>query len=329
MKDGLWWLVHDPEQGHSSQVDDFATVLQQTLKRTVAVMPVSHMAPELCEPPEGMVLWCALKWYLTNRHSIKGRPWMGALSWCFDDLMSVISDKSLPGINLIDAGLNALWTNCPAYVQQTSSAYRCNFSFKPLNLPKKNENSRYILGVVLPNIADRDFSQLLWTLKYLKKSMGTHYDLDGPRIFLRASEPMRLPKEILDNIKETNVLRYETELDFLYGDLFHCIVPPRITDLRGGVVSPEIYQALLANCTPLVVTHPVWAQQLKGINLRTYDSLKQYGKALDIAVDNLSHNEYEYNFQQLCESPVSLAHKIAAAYQESTRASAKQPADQL
>lgn len=318
-----WWVLHDPEQGHSSQIETFAGELSNALKRPVSCMWVcDNMTIEDTEKPDGVVLWCALRWYVHKRATIPGRPWIGAVSWCFDDLMSLISDKSAPGINLIDAGVNSLWTNCPAYVQHTSAAYQCSFNLKPLKTKTSPPNdTRYSLGVVVPNISDRDFSQVLWTLKYLKANLGHLYELDGPNIYLSERETRRLPGEFLDWIAPEKVISLSpTALDEIYRDLNYAIIPPRITDLRGGVVPPEIYQAISAGCGPLVIQHPVLAKQLEGV--LTIRSLKQYACILsDIYHNPFSEHPPRHRDWDLADSPTNLAWKITRAYQEANRAS--------
>lgn len=326
-----WWLIHDPSQGHSAQIENFAAALRTAMKVEVSVMWVTDLTTiEDPVEPEGILLWCALRWYVRNRASIPGRPWVGALSWCFDDLMSIIADKAVPGINLIDAGINALWTNCPAYVQQTSAAYQCTFNHKPLSSIPVFAAKRHKFAAILPNVRDRDFSQLLWTLRRLKKLMPLRFnDGDcGPKICLSKGAQERLPDQVVDLLGEDNIIRvaHGEILESVYDMYEYVINVPRITDIRGGVVPPEIYLAIQHGCIPLVIHHPVWEGQLNG--LHTFKSLTEYGEMLDrVANDDSGPVPLSTEPGSIAGNPPvthsAVAWQVADTYKESVNARAK------
>lgn len=296
-------LIHDPKQGHSRDLH----CLEDRLNERCVYYNVNNPFPtSLTEEVFGaVILWCSIRWWKENRIKIKGRPWVCAISWCFDDLM----DVTTPGMGQIDAGVHCIITNCMEYVRQSSAAFETHFSLKPLEVAKPvGLFDKATFGTVLPNVKDRDFSQLIYTRSYLLAKLGEDYVNDHFLIRSLKTDDMRVPSVLYP---------YVSENECGFSGIRYFIPAPRITDYRGGVFPPEIYEALARGCTPLLIKHPVLDRQTMGITT-AYSNLYDYNSALDRAItgnlviqkaDREAHVEPYSSFR-------SIANHVKSAYRK-------------
>lgn len=267
-------LVHNPEQGHSYHLAEVASALSGKFKTKFSVMTTDDELPK--DTVDVVILWCAIRWWKANRAKLTGRPWVCAVSWCFDDLL----DVTTPGMGQVDAGINSVVCNCKQYVLQTSAAFASSFALPPVYDPgfgmlpgykASTMRSSFQFGTVLPNIVDRDFSQLILTRQLVDKHFGPDAAATKIVIMTRANERMRLPAELAD-------LPMGTIDENAYKKMFYFIPVPRITDYRGGVMPAEILRALQEGTIPLMFNHPVLPHKLR--YMRTFSSVKQYSEAI-------------------------------------------------
>ncbi len=265
-------LVHDSSQGHSNDLG----ILPPLLSDPCVVHEVeAPLVPTITDQEfDVIVLWCAVKWWKENKTRIKGRPWICAASWCFDDTTHLTT----PGMGQVDAGVHFVITNCLEYVQQSGAAFSTYYALKPLYLSHPSTVALSLFGTVLPNIKDRDFSQLIYTRSYLLAMRDEKYVNENLAI-RRTDAAMRVP-EILEPYVKTGPLHRLSG----FSGIKYFIPAPRITDYRGGVFPPEIYEAVAYEATPLVIKHPVLERQTLSIPL--YRNLTEYNAALDLAIED-------------------------------------------
>ena len=187
----------------------------------------------------------AMPWYLKNRTAFKGRPWVGTISFAAHDL-----HEFLRNINAAtDLGINAMFTNCANFVKQCSAVWPVAFTLRPsvyTAVPQKERKRRAKFGSILPNIVDRDFSQIELTIRYLKE---LNYK-DEFALWIHEDEKRKLPEGLEE------VALVGEDLTSLYGIIDYIIPAPRISDLRIGTPPSEVLEAVARGCKPLLFTNP-------------------------------------------------------------------------
>lgn len=301
-------FVHDPEQGHSHHIQEMVEVFNNRFKTNMLVIDVNDENDKL---PTGVVdvviLWCAVRWWKRVKTQIGGRPWVCAISWCFDDLI----DMTTPGMGQVDAGIHNVICNCKQYVTQASAAFSASFALAPVFDIPNQKPPRYLFGTVLPNIKDRDFSQLLLTQRFIEKHYGKDEVNKKMLVVVKPGETMRLPEELDAAICPLS--------DDSYGMMRYFIPVPRITDYRGGVMPPELLQAVHCGAIPLMIRHPAIPDKLKG--MRLFSSVKQYEDM--IAGASGTNIAPERSSVPVGCKPLQLANKVKDDYAEWTWHAAK------
>lgn len=227
---------------------------------------------DICENlpiPDGefdiTIAYNALEWYAAHRLILPSRSWNCVLSFCFADLTTLLRLNAV----VPESGVQLVITNCSEFVRQISAIVPSQFSFKPLVSCLPTESQR-TFGCVLPNVEDRDFSQLIWTFNFLE-------ELQKPFtacICLAESEKRRLPAGL-----QRYILRIPDDSLFrAFGSIKYFVPAPRITDYRGGIIPPEIIEAAAAGSVPLIIKHPL----LESISslIPMYESLTLYEEQL-------------------------------------------------
>lgn len=215
--------------------------------------------------PDILLVLNALEYYMANRLSIPGRPWICAASFCYADLYTLYRGN----VRLSDTGINAILTNCAPYVEQASSIVPTKLCYSPV-LPMIFDELKakpQTIGTFLPNVQDRDFSFLCWIYEKLKqREMEDRFVIFKHFYPGDADDRMhQLPGNL--NYTET----FDLELPAIY------IPAPRITDYRAGVLPVELIQAWYSGCRPLVPFHP----NIAPLKLRLYGSLTEIEHELD------------------------------------------------
>jgi hypothetical protein len=212
--------------------------------------------------PDILLVLNALEYYMANRLSIPGRPWICAASFCYADLYTLYRGN----VRLADTGINSILTNCAPYVEQASSVVPAKLCYSPV-LPIAFTNKASTIGTFLPNVQDRDFSFLCWIYEKLKqRGMEDRFVIFKQRYPGDAADRMhQLPGNL--NSIET----FDVQLPDIY------IPVPRITDYRAGVLPTELIQAWHSGCRPLVPFHP----NIAPLKLRLYGSLTEIEHELD------------------------------------------------
>jgi hypothetical protein len=167
-----------------------------------------------------------------------------------------------------------------------------------------------IFGTVLPNVVDRDFSQLKWTADFLAPE-GHDAKL---KIFISSAEKMRLPPS-LDKyaVRVPDVFEH-------YQSIRYFIPAPRIIDYRGGILPPEVIQAAHNGCQPMMIFHPLLSKMESSLTL--FRSLTAYGEGLKTALNGDDAVTVSLA-QDMCPAPRVLAEQVWTAY---TRWKANAPA---
>ncbi len=188
----------------------------------------------------------ALSWYIENRIKLKGRPWVGIVSFAMQDLHEFVRNIS----SAHDMGIGAMFTNCQTFVKQCSAVWPVAFMRRPslTLIPElrctKTRPTKF--GTVLPNVLDRDFSQLALTIRYLQE-LKEGWQLST---FVREDDMHKLPDAVRPN---RVALR---DIDDAYSSIEYFIPAPRITDLRVGLPAYEVIEAIAHGCAPLLFTNP-------------------------------------------------------------------------
>lgn len=258
-------LIHDPEEGHSGQIIDFRNALEKASGERVELAEVHGATVDPSRKIGCYLFWCALKWYTDMRIRIPGRPMFCALSWSAADLFNLVT----PVDGLLDSGLHAIFTNCEEFVKQSTAALPVTYQMKPLSPPLPRDADMATFGTVLPNVADRDFSQLIYTNKFLRPHGS------GVTIFIRKDEHKRLPEDL------SNFCTRVDDIERAYRQVKYFIPAPRITDYRAGLFPPEVTQAIKYGCLPLIIHHPI-LEQNHGVT-PMFNSLTKYDMALKLA----------------------------------------------
>lgn len=227
-----------------------------------------------------IILLDSLKFYLDNRLSVKGRPWVCLASFCFEPMVSLLTTP----IN--ETGVHVVFSNCAPFVAQISHVLPTMYFWKPV-LPAAPEVHGTRVGCVLPNIADRDFCLLQLAADIFEAEKA---DTNRLVIYTRCNDTFKLPERLRRYEEEyqadleTNALaEYE-----IFRKIKHFIPAPRITDYRVGIVPAEIIKAAVYNCEPVLVGHPALKPLEKYIT-PIFDSLKAYkAKLIEIAKETPS-----------------------------------------
>lgn len=193
----------------------------------------------------------SLQWFFQNRTTLSGRPWVAVMAFAVIDALELM--QSIP--RSLELGINAIFTSCAAFVDQTSALVPAVFTKQPsavwgLDLSHEIDplDREVKFGTVLPNVEDRDFSQLIFTLEHLKEA-----GREGKfTLFVDDREQMRVPE-----VLAPYVTRVADDLFSCFQKIVFFIPAPRITNYRLAVPPPEIFEALERGCFPLLMRHPL------------------------------------------------------------------------
>lgn len=168
-------------------------------------------------------------WYMGNRLKLQGRPWICLAAFQFATLTTFLVN------NVPDSGIDFFISNCKTFIDQVSNTLPALFSYKPVVRRKLFGSDRQLIGTILSNVEDRDFSML--ARAYAQISRVT----DAAKrfaIFLPDTNKMALPAVF----KSANVVVYDS--DNLYwhhaSTLRAAVLTPRVTDYRSGILPPEL-----------------------------------------------------------------------------------------
>lgn len=254
-----------------------------------------------------VVILSALDWFLRERLAIGGRFTACAASFGLDDFLSLMRVN----LQLHELGLKAVYSNCAQGVRQVTAAVPVKFVYKPVTVlkppPLTPANPPVVFGTVLPNVADRDFSQVKWTRDFVKKNNGSDF-----KIYISKSEKMRLPADL-----EECAVRVTDNVFQYFGAVKYFVPAPRITDYRAGVIPPEIIQAMASGSKPLLIGHPnirLLEKDIEPLSL----SLGEYGALLLSLIKGTSEVrstagiDYMTTPRSFCESILMAYHRATA-----------------
>lgn len=244
-------LLYSAERTGDSLADELAAKLPNAARESshpVEITTCNTDVPEeldKLEPdthrPDLVVVLESLDAYISHRLRIGGRPWVVIVSFTFDDVYTLFN-STIPST---ETGIDAYISNSQVFLRNMSTLTPSRFFWRPvpeLELGKKGTR----IGTVIDNVFDRDFSLVDYALTVLeahgKKDMAAVYV--HPRVDVDRL-PGRLPK----------YARVYEDPSVPWTDLLYYLPAPRITDMRGGVVPPELPKALAYNCNPFSMAH--------------------------------------------------------------------------
>lgn len=287
-------------------MDEFRTVDSFHQLDVVDVCrPVEQLMPVLTKDHDMVILMNATAWYLKNRLALSGRFKTFLFSFCMEDFLALLQTQTSPQ----DLMLHGIFTNGEVFMKNVSAAIPARFQWKPcatVDLSNRLE-SELVLGTVLPNVLDRDFSQLVLTIEALTPETANKF-----KIFLAADEKMRLPGAL-----EPFAVRVPRETLFTCYTLFtHFIPAPRITDYRVGILPAEYMQAIISGCRPMLFHHPLTIG-LESIVRPIFRSLVSYEKAvLDVleGVDPIKVEHANYGDGNFLTTPARVVEDLLTIY---------------
>jgi hypothetical protein len=200
---------------------------------------LNTLDPERNKPDIVLVLE-SMDAFISHRLRIGGRPWVLAASFTFDDVYTLYSNT----MAITEIGIDAFVSNCAVFLKNMTAMIPSNFCWRPVTKVPSGPHG-VLIGTVLDNLLDRDFSLVDHAFKVLeandlnsKAVVYCHRRIDRDRL------PERLAKYAVDKFAADS-----------WHSLKYYLPAPRITDLRGGVVPPEILKALAYGCHPLCFGH--------------------------------------------------------------------------
>jgi len=227
---------------------------------------------------EAVLLLNGMKWFMHNRLSIPGRPWICAASFCFEDLRHLIELNS----NMADTGIHVLFSNCAEFVRHVSAAMSAKFCWKPfagtmVERETVGADDVLLVGTVLPNIQDRDFSQVLYTYRAFKAAGAE----ERFKVLVRTDEKMRLPEELRP------AAQAYSDISIAFHVLDYFVPAPRINDYRVGIVPSEVIWAAQCGCVPLLIYHPLM-ETLEHNGFTLEKSLRSYDVTINMLAAHAS-----------------------------------------
>lgn len=191
--------------------------------------------------PDIVIVLESMDAFISHRLRIGGRPWVLAASFTFDDIYTLYSNR----LALTELGIDAFVSNCAVFLKNMTAVIPSSFCWRPVpSVMTQSEPHCELIGTILDNLLDRDFSLVDHAFKVLEEN-----DLSSkavvychPRI-----ERDRLP----ERLAKYAVNQHSSD----WHSLKYYLPAPRITDLRGGVVPSEILKALAYGCHPLCFAH--------------------------------------------------------------------------
>lgn len=300
-------IAYSAEQwGHDDVLSAFIGALAQLPKffeplQTLA-LNVDHENLPSDESFDAVICINALAWYIKNRADLKGRPWVCVVSFAMHDLHEFVRNIS----SAHDMGISAMFTNVATFVKQCSAAWPAAFMSRPSNIQEFKERTssprKYTFGTVLPNIVDRDFSQLLLTQRYVTE-LKPSWELG---IWVHETETKFLPKELEHLAVPT------FNLASAYDAIEYFIPAPRITDLRVGTMASEVIEAIARGCAPLLFVNPRLNEMDKYVSPH-FTSLSAYKDAIKSIVGGTTMVDTQ-RVNHLLPTPASCATQIWTAY---------------
>ena len=251
-----------------------------------------------------IVVWNCLEWFMENRLRINSRTWNCAIMTTGHELVPFVQMD----MAAFDTGLNLILSNCSEFVKRMMAGIPVAFSWKaesqlsatPNDEVARTRKTRF--GCVIPNVSDRDFSQLAWTHDVLSE-LGQ--DLV---IYLPGSEKMALPSSLTTSVCWVD----DYTLFSMFWRVQYYVPAFRITDYRFGIMPSELTQAMHCGCIPLLVSHP-HLEQLGSSVTPQFVSLEDYREGLKRIVQGepvVTLNKCS----QFSISPDELSAKVHSAY---------------
>ena len=195
-----------------------------------------------------IVVYNAMEPYLANRFNIKGRPWICSASFHFEDTHTFYQGS----IPIAEMGLDALFTNCQPFVERAAPHIPTKFMWPPLGHPEGYNGYRlgYKIGSYVPNISDRDFSQIELCYQLLKsRGLEGNFSVFSPIADeLKAAFPDAGFTESIIPDKNT------------YGNIPFFVPAPRISDILYGVIDDVLLSAIMNGSKPLLIRHGKFPQ---------------------------------------------------------------------
>lgn len=228
------------------------------------------------EDVDVLILMDSLGWYERNRMIVPGRPWVCLTAFHMDTLLPIVRGYS----TAFDLGLRAVFSCSANFVTQMSAILPTFFTWEPVSeetfeVDPEFRNVKF--GCVLPNILDRDFSQLIYTYKYLDEC-GRTSDM---KIF-RVEGDERLPEPL----NEVEVIKTPAAVEGMFRQIQYYVPAPRITDYRATIIPSDILRAAVCGAFPLVIHHPIM-ESLLGTAIPMNRSLSRYKVTLESALEQV------------------------------------------
>lgn len=220
---------------------------------------------------DAVICMDAIHWFFQNRTMLLGRPWVCVIAFSMRDVMELRHSIS----KSLELGIHAIFTSSVHFVSDTSAIHPTVYARRPSSIwtwqkPTIDRKWVSVFGCVLPNIEDRDFSQLLYVSERIK-------DPEELKIYVDVHEKQELPEALRQH------RAYAENLFGHYDDFAYYIPAPRITDYRIGHPPYEILEAIERGCQPILVRHPI-IPTLHELVSPQFNSLNDLDAAIDQAM---------------------------------------------
>jgi hypothetical protein len=261
-----------------------------------------------------ILVYNSLEEYLGNRFKIKGRPWIGVLSFHFEDTHDFYTST----IPIQDMGIDAVFTNCRPFVDRGAPFMPVKFVWPPMGhttRPEIREDgaASATIGAYISSIDDRDFSLLDKCHDILVKA---GYE-DRLEVFTHPSVKFEdIP------VRADFTGRWQCDLPSLaHTDLKAYIPTPRVSDILMGVVDDEMVTALALGYWPVWVRHRKF-EALQSQVTPIIDSLNYLGQMLRHVCDETSPWESRLPQFSLGGTDLALIDSVKMAYRRKRGAAA-------
>jgi hypothetical protein len=213
------------------------------LSPNIDYKPASEAVEALKLERDVIIVYNALDDYLANRFSVKGRPWVAALSFHFEDTYSFYSST----VPVHDMGIDAVFTNCKPLVERGAPFMPVKFMWPPTGYAARPQPALTTrVGAYISSVADRDFSLLERCFEIM--SDAGHHDM---RVYLHDS----VDRNKLPNARFSEEATMETVNSMARMQMRAYVPTPRVSDILMGVVDDEMILALALGFWPVWVKH--------------------------------------------------------------------------
>jgi len=291
-----FWVIYDKKHAGGGT---FPRTVRDALTReshTVYLADTEELdkgAESTYEHPDVILLIDALGYYLEHRFDMPSRAWVCAACFSFADLYSMYQG----GFRVDEVGVDTILTNCASFVEKAPAGIHTRFQYRPAYIDTDEvpgPGTKPVVGTLLPNIADRDFSLLDW----IARNKPAELDF---KVYTHRYSKERLPGSLSDY-----GFTYNSET---LADITHFVSAPRITDYRGGVVPPELLQAWSAGAKPIAMFHQV----LQPSKVPVFTSLSALRERLSRISRGEDHGQDPRPERELCPPMSDFIGEVLAA----------------